>query len=94
MDSKIDVDAIKRDFFDASMGSQVGLDSNENPVLMWVLKPESVKLILDAAKYHQDHECKEGVHMGLYVLYTLAAQLTHIFPYLPDSIKTWEPFKH
>lgn len=59
-----------------------------------VLTPETVKLMVDAVKYHRDHECQEGVHMGLYILYTLAGFLKNLMPHLPEYVQTWEPYKH
>ncbi len=86
-------DVVARDFVDVTQGSQAQLNSEGNPSVLLALTPQGAKLITDAVKYWQEHNCSSAIEMGLYVLHLLAAQLDDVMPNLPE-VEDWEPFPH
>src|SRR5262245_23449709 len=92
-DDKPNVELVTRDFVDCSLGNQAQLNSKGHPSVLLALTPQGAKLITDAVKYWQEHNCSSAIEMGLYVLHLIAKELEDVMPHLPE-VEDWEPFPH
>lgn len=87
-------DDVRKDFFDAGNGCQSGIASDGTPVLMLTFTPEGCKMVLDAVRYWQDHNCSGAAEIGLYLLHVAATTMGPLLEQLPPEIQTSEPFEH
>lgn len=92
-DDKPKVETVSLDFMDTSQGNQATINSKGNPSVLLALTPQGAKLIVDAAKYWQDHNCSSAIGMALYILRQLAVEVEPLIEQLPE-VKDWEPFPH
>lgn len=61
---------------------------------MLTFTPEGCKMVLDAARYWQEHNCSGAAELGLFILHVAATTMEPLLEQLPPEIQTFEPFKH
>lgn len=86
-------EVVRQDFFDARNGVQSGFTADGIPVVLLTLTPEGVKMVTEAVRYWQDHQCQAGAEVGLYLAHVIAEVATPLLEHLP-GLKHYEPFDH
>lgn len=87
------VEDVRHDIFDATLGDQSGIMGDGNVAVLLTCSQRGAVLLSGAVDHWVEHGCADSVHLAMYLLARLGAQVSELLPSFTE-VGDYEPFNH